>query len=80
MHDARTPTDKLSTRTCTAVDKQDLSYGQRSFQNRRHNVAATALHWLDPASTIAKIGRAVRPGGWFAAWWTVFADPHHPPS
>lgn len=35
-------------------------------------VAASALHWLDPAVAIPKLGRLVRPGGWLAAWWTEF--------
>lgn len=35
-------------------------------------VAATSLHWLDPAVAAKKIGGLVRPGGWLAAWWTVF--------
>ena len=42
-------------------------------------VAATSLHWLDPATAIPKIAAAVHPGGWLAAWWTVFGDPDHPP-
>lgn len=41
-------------------------------------VAATSLHWLDPATTIGKIARLVRPGGWLAAWWTVFGDTRRP--
>jgi SAM-dependent methyltransferase len=40
---------------------------------------ATAWHWLDPAVAVGKLGRAVRPGGWLAVWWTVFADPDAPP-
>ncbi len=41
-------------------------------------VAATALHWLDPATSTAKIGELVRPGGWLAAWWTEFGDRERP--
>lgn len=41
-------------------------------------VAATALHWLDPATSTAKIARLVRPGGWLAAWWTEFGDAKRP--
>lgn len=41
-------------------------------------VAATALHWLDPATSTAKIAGLVRPGGWLAAWWTEFGDPNRP--
>ncbi|MEU9330736.1 methyltransferase domain-containing protein [Streptomyces canus] len=40
--------------------------------------AATALHWLDPATSTAKIARLVRPGGWLAAWWNDFGDAKRP--
>lgn len=41
-------------------------------------VAATALHWLDPATSTAKIAGFVRPGGWLAAWWNDFGDVKRP--
>jgi SAM-dependent methyltransferase len=41
-------------------------------------VAATALHWLDPVTSTAKIAGLVRPGGWLAAWWNEFGDPKRP--
>ena len=41
-------------------------------------VSATAFHWLDQAVALAKIGRLLRPGGWWAMWWTVFGDPGRP--
>jgi SAM-dependent methyltransferase len=41
-------------------------------------VAATALHWLNPATSTAKIGGLVRPGGWLAAWWNEFGDAKRP--
>jgi SAM-dependent methyltransferase len=41
-------------------------------------VAATALHWLDPATSTERIGRLVRPGGWLAAWWNEFGDVRRP--
>jgi SAM-dependent methyltransferase len=37
-------------------------------------VCATSLHWLDATVAVPKIARALRPGGWLAAWWTVFGD------
>lgn len=36
-------------------------------------VAATSYHWLDP-NALAKIAGALRPGGYVALWWNVFAD------
>jgi SAM-dependent methyltransferase len=38
-------------------------------------VAATSFHWLEQAPALAKVARALRPGGWWAVWWNVFADP-----
>ena len=34
--------------------------------------AATSLHWLEPASALAKVRAALRPGGWWAMWWMSF--------
>ena len=39
-------------------------------------VAATSFHWLDQPIALGKLGRALRPGGWAAIWWTVFSDPY----
>nr|MDT0657883.1 class I SAM-dependent methyltransferase [Micromonospora sp. DSM 115978] len=41
-------------------------------------VAATSLHWLDPATAIGKIAGQVGPGGWLAAWWNEFGDTSRP--
>jgi SAM-dependent methyltransferase len=41
-------------------------------------VAATSLHWLDPATAIEKIAAQVRPDGWLAAWWNEFGDINRP--
>jgi SAM-dependent methyltransferase len=41
-------------------------------------VCATTLHWLDAPVAVPKIARALRPGGWLAAWWTVFGDASRP--
>jgi len=43
---------------------------------------ATAFHWLDEDAALAKIARALKPGGWWAMWWNVYAaidlpDPFH---
>jgi SAM-dependent methyltransferase len=41
-------------------------------------VAATSFHWVDQEIGLPKLGRALRPGGWAALWWTIFADPDRP--
>jgi SAM-dependent methyltransferase len=38
-------------------------------------VAATSLHWVRLDVALPKLAHALRPGGWLAAWWTVFGDP-----
>ena len=37
-------------------------------------VAATSFHWLAPASALAKVWAALRPGGWWTMWWMNFGD------
>jgi SAM-dependent methyltransferase len=34
--------------------------------------SASAFHWLDEMSSLRKIARIVRPGGWWAMWWNLF--------
>jgi SAM-dependent methyltransferase len=41
-------------------------------------VAAMSFHWVDQNAGLPKLGQSVRPGGWVAVWWTVFADPTRP--
>lgn len=41
-------------------------------------VAATSFHWVEPESGLARVAAALRPGGWWAMWWTVFGDPSRP--
>ncbi|MFE2302433.1 class I SAM-dependent methyltransferase [Streptomyces sp. NPDC059445] len=38
-------------------------------------VAAQSWHWVDPVAGAATVGRALRPGGRFAAFWNVFRLP-----
>jgi SAM-dependent methyltransferase len=38
-------------------------------------VSATAFHWIDEAAGLRRVAAALRPGGWFAEWWTQFGDP-----
>lgn len=39
---------------------------------------ATAFHWLDEASALARIAAALKPGGWWAMVWHVFGDDSRP--
>jgi len=37
-------------------------------------VAASSFHWVDEKLGLAKVLAALRPGGWWAMWWTLFGD------
>src|SRR5215469_15920138 len=54
---------------------EDASLGEKSYDL---GVSATAFHWLDEDSALAKIARLLRPGGWWAAVWNVFGDDSRP--
>jgi SAM-dependent methyltransferase len=41
-------------------------------------VAATSFHWVDQRAGLTKLGECLKPGGWFACWWTLFRDPGRP--
>jgi hypothetical protein len=41
-------------------------------------VAATSFHWLDAETALPRILRLLRPGGWWSAFWDVYADPFSP--
>jgi trans-aconitate methyltransferase len=41
-------------------------------------VSATAFHWLDENSALAKIADALKVGGWWAPFWNVFGDSSKP--
>jgi SAM-dependent methyltransferase len=36
--------------------------------------AASSFHWIDEDVGLATISAALRPGGWFAMWWTLFGE------
>jgi SAM-dependent methyltransferase len=41
-------------------------------------VAATSFHWLEQMPALAKAHAALRPGGWWAMWWTHFGSDGQP--
>ncbi|GBQ70383.1 SAM-dependent methyltransferase [Ameyamaea chiangmaiensis NBRC 103196] len=41
-------------------------------------VAATSFHWLPQVDALGRVHQALRPGGVWAMWWTVFGDPDYP--
>jgi SAM-dependent methyltransferase len=41
-------------------------------------VAATSFHWLPERLSLRRVARALRPGGWWAAWNNHHGDPYRP--
>ncbi|CAN5229754.1 class I SAM-dependent methyltransferase [soil metagenome] len=41
-------------------------------------IAASSFHWVDEEIGLAKVLAALKPGGWFAMWWTLFGEPGRP--
>jgi SAM-dependent methyltransferase len=62
-------TDPAITLVPCAFEDADLS--ERSFDLV---VAATAFHWLDPATRVQRVARALERGGAAALLWNVFSD------
>jgi SAM-dependent methyltransferase len=40
--------------------------------------AASSFHWVEEEVGLVRILGALRPGGWFAMWWTLFGDRSKP--
>ncbi|WP_170902252.1 class I SAM-dependent methyltransferase [Salmonella enterica] len=55
------------------ISFEDITLDPESFDL---GIAATSLHWLNPETALKKSFRLLRPGGWFAMWWTVFFTPN----
>ena len=41
-------------------------------------VAASSFHWVDEAVGLESVSAALRPGGCWAVWWTLFGDGGQP--
>jgi SAM-dependent methyltransferase len=41
-------------------------------------VAASSFHWVDAEPGLEAVHHALRPGGWWAMWWTHFGDRSRP--
>jgi SAM-dependent methyltransferase len=40
--------------------------------------AAMSIHWMARMKAFAKVHAALKPGGWFAMWWSVYHDNARP--
>jgi SAM-dependent methyltransferase len=57
------------------VALEDSSLSEASFDLA---VAASSFHWIEEEPGLAKVFGALRPGGWWAMWWTLFGDDSRP--
>ena len=51
---------------------EDAPLGPQSFDLV---AAATSFHWIEPKPGLKRVFTLLRPGGWWAMWWTIFNDP-----
>jgi SAM-dependent methyltransferase len=57
----------------TALEDAELPAGSFGLA-----AAASSFHWVEEDVGLARILGALRPGGWFAMWWTLFGDRRKP--
>jgi SAM-dependent methyltransferase len=50
---------------------ENAALGEASFGL---GICATAFHWLEEDTALAKVARLLRPGGWWTMVWNVFGD------
>jgi SAM-dependent methyltransferase len=67
----------LTQRFGDAVTVRDEPFEEAELADESFDlaVAATAFHWVDQRLGLEKARAALRPGGWWAPWWTIHYDP-----
>jgi SAM-dependent methyltransferase len=67
----------LAQRFGDAVDVRNESFEEFDIAGESFDlaVAATSFHWVDQAPGLEKAHAVLRPGGWWAPWWTLYHDP-----
>ena len=69
----------LLRRALPAVDVRAESFEEAELDGGFDLVAAaSSFHWVDPAVGPPKVRSQLRPGGWWAVWWTNYGDPTRP--
>jgi SAM-dependent methyltransferase len=63
-----------------AVEVRNSTFEDAALEDGAYDVglAATSFHWLDEDQALAKIAKALKPDGWWAAVWNIFGDPTRP--
>jgi len=76
------PDSRLADFLCETIPGEALKVIRSSFEEADLPAAAfdlgfsaTAFHWLDEETALAKVAGLLKPGGWWAMVWNVFGDP-----
>lgn len=76
------PDDRLADFLCDTIPNEALTVIRSSFEEAvlpaaafDLGLSATAFHWLDEETALAKVAGLLKPGGWWAMVWNVFGDP-----
>jgi SAM-dependent methyltransferase len=79
------PDSRLATYLRDTIRDEALTVIPSSFEDASLDaagfdlgVSATAFHWLHEDPALAKVGKLLRPGGWWAMVWNVFGDDSRP--
>jgi SAM-dependent methyltransferase len=67
----------LARRFGAYVDVRNIPFEELDIPARSISIAAsaTAWHWVEQEQGLGKLAHVLKPGGWWAAWWTAFHDP-----
>jgi SAM-dependent methyltransferase len=68
--------DYLRASTARRVDVRVVALEDAEVRADEFDLAAAAssFHWVDEDVGLRKIRAALRPGGWWAMWWTLFGE------
>lgn len=66
---AKAPNDPRLEISIRLFENAELAPAQFDFA-----FAAMSIHWMQRMKAYAKIRAALKPGGWFAMWWSVYHD------
>jgi len=76
------PDNRLADFLCATIPRDAMTVIRSSFEDAALPPAAfdlgfsaTAFHWLDEETALAKVAGLLKPGGWWVMVWNVFGDP-----
>jgi SAM-dependent methyltransferase len=70
---AKAVVDRFGDRVSVVVD----TFENAHLDDARFDLvaSATAFHWVERATGLAKVARVLRSDGWLALWWNAYHDP-----